>query len=317
MSLTSGGTPPTDVEAAAHACGFLPAPWNVYWERVAPVGERRRERPLVLLHGSNQTGACYRVRVDGTPGWVNDFVRAGYECWTCDWPGTGRSGHVPLDRLDFRFLIGAMAALVEQIGRPVDVIGHSMGGYTSLKLRERLPGRVRRVVAVAPSPLRELTPRSEVLHDDGRTAIVKFAYTVTFEVDRTRPYVPTDEYVERQVIGLSTRFPRQHADRLRASLQTIPPLLLLERLNVRDDPFLEIGDRGAFRGARILVLTGTHDPVHPRAVDAGTADFLRGCGADVDFRWLGDVGIEGNGHLLMGEDNASEIAGLILDWLDR
>lgn len=298
------------------ACGFVPAPWNVYWERFAPPDGRRRPRPLLMIHGSNQTGACYRTRVDGGPGWVESFVAAGYECWTCDWPGTGRSGYVAPGRLDFAFLFRALEALLDAIGEPVDLIGHSMRGYTSIKLRERNAHRVVRVVALAPAPPRELTPRSAVLSDDGVRAVVEFPYTVAFEVDRARPYVPSDEYIERQVIGPGTRFPREHADTLRASLQTIPPLLLLERLNVRDDPELEIGNRDAFRGARILVVTGTHDPVHPRDVDGGTADFLRECGAEVNFLWLGDRGIEGNGHLLMGEENALEIAELVRGWLE-
>lgn len=301
--------------AVAESCGFVPAPSNVYWERFCPVDGVRRERPLILLHGSNQTGACYRSRLDGGPGWVEDFAARGYECWIADWPGTGRSGYVPPDRLDFRFLFDALAALVEEIGH-VDLVGHSMGGYCSFKLRERLPDRVVRVVGVAPAPPRELSPRSTVLEDDGRFAVVQYPLSVAFRIDRTRQWVPTEEYVERQVIGASTRFPREHTDRLRASLQPIPPLLLLERLNIAPDPELEIVRPESFRGARMLVVTGTADPVHPRAVDEETVAFFRGLGAEADFLWLGDVGIEGNGHLLMCEENSSEIAALIADWLE-
>ena len=302
--------------AAAHASGFVPPPWKIYWERFAPQGGARRPRPVLFIHGSNQTGACFRTRVDGKPGWVSAFVAAGYECWLVDWPGTGRSGSVPVATIDFRFLVEGIAALVREIG-PVDVVGHSMGGFTSWKLRERVPELVTRVVGVAPAPPRELTPRSEVVADDGRVVRVRFRYTVEFEVDVTRPYAPSDEYVERQVIGPSTRFPRDHEARLRASIVDIPPVLLLERLNVTDDPELELRRADAFRGAEILIVTGTHDPVHPREVDGATAEFLRGLGADVRFLWLGDVGIEGNGHLLMGEENSDEVAALILDWLDR
>ena len=289
----------------------------MYWERFAPPGGATRRRPLVLVHGSNQTGACWRTRVDGGPGWIDELVAAGYECWTVDWPATGRSGLVPLDRVDFRFLVDGLEALLrDEIGRDVDAIGHSMGGFTVFKLREQAPRLVARVVGLAPAPPRELTPASEVLEDDGTTARVRFAYTVDFEVDRTRTYHPTDEYVERQVIGPSTRFPRDAGAALRASLQPIPPLLLLERLHAFADPGLEIQDPSAFEGARMLIVTGTADPVHPREVDGGTADFFRDLGADVTFLWLGDAGVGGNGHLLMGEDNSSEILELILAWLE-
>lgn len=296
-------------------CGFGRPPWNVYWERFVPDGASR-SRPLLLVHGSNQSGACWRTRVDGGPGWVEDLTALGYECWIVDWPGTGRSGVVPLERVDFGFLVDGIAALVEDAIGACVVVGHSMGGFASFKLRERLPRLVECVVGVAPAPPRELTPRSEVVADDGRTVRVRFRYTVEFEIDRTRPYVPSNEYVERQVIGPGTRFPRAHADRLRASLQAIPPLLLLERLNVAPDPRLEVQDANAFHGVPMLVVTGTHDPVHPREVDGATAAFFRDLGAKCDSLWLGDRGIEGNGHLLMGEDNSNQIAALIGEWLD-
>jgi pimeloyl-ACP methyl ester carboxylesterase len=298
-----------------HASGFVRPPWKLYWERFTPVGGARRERPLLCIHGSNQTGACYRTRVDGGPGWVDDFTRAGYEVVLVDWPGTGRSGSLPLDVIDFRFLVDGFAALIEELG-PVDVIGHSMGGFASWKLRERLPELVARVVGVAPGPPRQLIPRSEVLSDDGTRVRVRFAYTVEFEVDRSQWFVPGEDYIQRQAIGPSTRFPREHVDTLRASMVNIPPLLLVERLNIADDPGLELQRRESFSGARILIVTGTNDPVHPREVDEGTADFLRSLGADVTFLWLGDRGIEGNGHLLMGEENSGEIAALILEWLE-
>ncbi len=70
-------------------------------------------------------------------------------------------------------------------------------------------------------------------------------------------------------------------------------------------------------GKRVLVLTGTDDYDHPRALDSAIVDWLNGAGARAEFLWLGDRGIEGNGHMLMLEDNSDEIARLMLDWLDR
>ena len=61
----------------------------------------------------------------------------------------------------------------------------------------------------------------------------------------------------------------------------------------------------------ILIVTGEHDPRHPRAVDEATARYL-----GAEFVWLPDIGIAGNGHMLMIEDNSDAIARLILDWLD-
>ena len=61
----------------------------------------------------------------------------------------------------------------------------------------------------------------------------------------------------------------------------------------------------------MLVVSGTHDLSHPRAFDQKLVDWLSPRGAYADFLPLGDIGIEGNGHMMMLEDNSSEIASLI------
>jgi hypothetical protein len=60
----------------------------------------------------------------------------------------------------------------------------------------------------------------------------------------------------------------------------------------------------------MLVLTGDHDPRHPKELDGALATFL-----GADFVWLPDVGIVGNGHMLMMEDNHEQLAGRISRWL--
>ena len=57
---------------------------------------------------------------------------------------------------------------------------------------------------------------------------------VTFTIDHTRPYVNTAEYLERQGIGGSRRFPRAHLDAWLAQQQITWPRLLLQRLNWRN-----------------------------------------------------------------------------------
>lgn len=62
----------------------------------------------------------------------------------------------------------------------------------------------------------------------------------------------------------------------------------------------------------ILVITGECDPRHPEALDAALAHFL-----GADFIWLPRLGIQGNGHMPMIEDNSNAIAQLATDWLER
>ena len=62
--------------------------------------------------------------------------------------------------------------------------------------------------------------------------------------------------------------------------------------------------------------TGTNDLGHARAVDEPVADWLNANGAEADFIYLGDLGITGNGHMLMLERNSDALAQLIIDWIE-
>jgi len=78
---------------------------------------------------------------------------------------------------------------------------------------------------------------------------------------------------------------------------------------------LRVAEDTRFSGTPILVVTGTHDVDHPRDVDMALADWLAERGARVEFAWLADRGVEGNGHMMMLEDNSSELAHLIGAWV--
>ena len=80
---------------------------------------------------------------------------------------------------------------------------------------------------------------------------------------------------------------------------------------------VRVSDPGKLAGKRVLVITGTDDLDHAREVDGAIVTWLNGNGAKADFCFLGDRGIVGNGHMLMLEDNSDEIAGIILDWLEK
>src|SRR6266446_4594765 len=100
-----------------------------------------------------------------------------------------------------------------------------------------------------------------------------------------------------------------------AALNPIPARLLLERRNVAGSQ-LRVVDFSKFRGKPVLVLTGTNDLGHARAVDEPIADWLNANGAEADFIYLGDLGITGNGHMLMLERNSDALAQLIIDWIE-
>ena len=48
--------------------------------------------PLLLWHGGGLTGATYETKPDGNPGWLNYFLRAGWDTYISDAMERGRSG---------------------------------------------------------------------------------------------------------------------------------------------------------------------------------------------------------------------------------
>lgn len=53
---------------------------------------RRHPWPVVMVHGSGQTGQMYETTPDGREGWATYFVRQGYAVYVVDAAGRGRSG---------------------------------------------------------------------------------------------------------------------------------------------------------------------------------------------------------------------------------
>jgi pimeloyl-ACP methyl ester carboxylesterase len=101
---------------------------------------------------------------------------------------------------------------------------------------------------------------------------------------------------------------------LLAQTVPIPVQLLTGRANLRGAQ-LVVERRDHFEGKPVLVLTGENDTDHPREADLATVEWLRGLGANVDYNFLADHGIRGNGHMLMSEENSSEIADIAAAWL--
>src|SRR3974377_2101418 len=76
--------------------------------------------------------------------------------WGPAWPGTGRSGHVGLDRLDGATVVEGLGALVRlltrSLGPPLVLLTHSMSGAYGWRLLELHGDVIAAVVGVAPAP---------------------------------------------------------------------------------------------------------------------------------------------------------------------
>jgi pimeloyl-ACP methyl ester carboxylesterase len=92
--------------------------------------------PLVLLHGFGSTKEDY-ADIAQNP----DF--AGQPFFAYDAPGCGESWCRDLEKISIPFLVDtALAVLAAQGIERFHLVGHSMGGLTSLMLAHQVPGRV-------------------------------------------------------------------------------------------------------------------------------------------------------------------------------
>lgn len=64
---------------------------GVYVHYRIPV-KRRHRWPVVMVHGSGQTGNMFETTPDGREGWATYFVRQGHSVYVVDAAGRGRSG---------------------------------------------------------------------------------------------------------------------------------------------------------------------------------------------------------------------------------
>jgi pimeloyl-ACP methyl ester carboxylesterase len=82
---------PTTMSNQAYVFYQIPASpnnhsWN--WKRTGRV-------PIIMIHGSQQTGANFLGTPDGRPGWAAFYVKHGWPVYVIDQPGRGKSGYFP------------------------------------------------------------------------------------------------------------------------------------------------------------------------------------------------------------------------------
>lgn len=105
-----------------------------------PAGVTDERPPLVMVHGWMDVGASFQFVVDALR--EDRFVVAP------DWRGFGLTERPAADSYWFADYLGDLDALLDALspGRPVDLVGHSMGGNVVMLYAGVRPGRIRRLV---------------------------------------------------------------------------------------------------------------------------------------------------------------------------
>lgn len=292
------------------SCGYVQGP-NTYYEHLKPA-QQTNKPTIVMVPGGAHTGSCYQVTADGRQGWAFDFVTMGYPVVVLDWPATGRSGYIADPNVNGEIVCAGIGKVIESIAQPVVLMTHSMSGAYGWKVLEKYGQHVSRLVAIAPGPPGNIQPPADVVSETPEKIVIRG--TTNYTLNRTVPFVSTQGFVVGKLIGKSELFPRELTASYTASLIPIPAKLLQQRLNIHGTQ-LKVEDLRYYRDKPVVVVTGTNDTDHPKDIDQKTVDWLKSNGTKVDYYYLGDKGVAGNGHMMMMEQNSDVIAKLIAGWI--
>jgi pimeloyl-ACP methyl ester carboxylesterase len=205
--------------------------------------------------------------------------------------------------------VHALDLLLDKIG-PSIVFVHSQAGQYAWPLAQDRPALVKAIVAIEPSG----PPVHDVVLKGGEPR-----FGVTFEA-ATKQGDANEQFrdsPELKTYGLASH-PLTYAPA--ASAQS--PLEFV-RQEKADGPDLARCWRQK-EPAKKLVAVGDR-PIIYIAAEASffapyshcTVAYLEQAGVNVDFVKLADIGIHGNGHLMMLERNSHQIAQVLADWLDK
>ena len=300
----------------------------------------------MMVHGGGQTGTNFLGTPDGRPGWNEWFLRQGYAVYIVDQPARGRSAYYPAvqgstapslahgteqrftapekynlwpqaklhtqwpgsgnqgDPIFDQFFASQetsitdnilmdesnrddLVALLERIG-PAIMLTHSRSGPFGWLVADARPDLVRAILAIEPNgpPFFDVVPS---------------AATPTF------------------VRAWGIAYAKLHFDP-----PVEQPASLAPGLDTADDGpdmercWLPTGAKRTLPGLqRMPILILSSEASYHARYDQCTVRFLMRNGVQPDFVRLSDIGIHGNGHMMMIEKNNEQVAKVLTDWLDQ
>src|SRR5215475_12788153 len=254
------------------------------------VQNRKGKLPLLLWHGGGLTGVTYETKPDGQPGWLNYFLRKGWDVYISDAMERGRSSWTNTFKGEPVFL---------PLGDPWERfrIGPA-GSWNADKAKRTTYAGTQFPIEAYEQFMKQGVPRWLTTDDAIVAAYIEL-------VDKVCPCVVL---VHSQAGSFGFKAREARPDKVKA-LVAVEPTLGGNKSKV-----------ASIKGSPVLFVIGDNAKDHPRwsKIRAGDVDYanaLKAAGGSVDFVDLPDVGIKGNSHMMMMDKNSDQIAELINKWL--
>ena len=245
--------------------------------------------PLLMWHGGGLTGVTYETKPDGSPGWLNYFLRHGWDIYISDAMERGRSGwtdkfkgdpvFLPLGDPWERFRLGPPGSWNDDRAKRVTYPGMQfpIDAYEQF-MKQGVPRWVttdEEIIAAYVELVDKVCPCVLLVHSQ--------AGSFGFKVAEARPdKIKALVLAEPSSIG--------HKDKV-AALKNIP-MAIIYGDNAKDHP----------RWGKI------RQNVH------AYAGLIKQAGGSVDLIDLPDIGIKGNTHMMMMDRNSDQVAEVIEKW---
>jgi pimeloyl-ACP methyl ester carboxylesterase len=254
---------------------------------------RKGKYPLLLWHGGGLTGVTYESTPDGREGWMNMFIRKGWDTYVSDAVERGRSGFASPD-------VWSDAPIFLNYQDPYERfrMGAGEGSWNADPAKRKLlPGNQFPVEAYD-NYMRQSVPRW--LSTD---KVIIDAYMAL--VDKICPCVLL---IHSQSGQFGLRVAETKPDKIKAFVAVEP---------AGSGPSTKAA---ALKNIPMLTIFGDYVDDHPRWAaykkqlnEYGGA--LKAAGGSFEMVMLPDIGIKGNSHMLMQDKNNAEIAEVIQKWL--
>ena len=242
--------------------------------------------PVVFIHGVGLRAESWLAQL---PAFAD-----GYHCYALDMPGHGDSALLPTDTVTLTDFATAIHGFIQTvIGKPVILVGHSLGAMTALQLAISYPSAVRGVAALnaiydrPDAAAKDVQRRAQSLLDDLDQDVSERPIARWFAGN---PQYQTEADLCRLWLEQGNRLGYARAYQMFAKLRgisatdlqtiTVPALMLTGELDANSSPEMSRRMAELLPNARAVIVPDARhmtQMTHASAVNAALATFFTQC----------------------------------------